>query len=48
MVFAPYVPFYTSPPLVQPYGVTQRGIWTEYAKLIVDTNFFATGEVVNV
>lgn len=48
LVFAPYVPFYTSPPLVQPYGVTQRGIWTEYAKLIVDTNFFATGEVVNV
>lgn len=48
LVYAPYVPFYTSPPLVQPYGVTQRGIWTEYAKLIVDTNFFATGEVVNV
>lgn len=47
LVYAPYVPFYTSPPLVQPYGVTQRGIWTEYAKLIVDTNFFATGEVVN-
>lgn len=48
LVYSPYVPFYTTPPLVQPYGVTQRGLWTEYAKLIVDTNFFSTGEVVNV
>ena len=48
LVYAPYIPFYTSPPLVQPYGETQRGIWSEYAKLIVASNFFATGEVVNV
>ncbi len=47
LVYAPYIPFYTSPPLVQPFGVTQRGLWTEYAKFMVDTNFFATGEVVN-
>lgn len=48
LCFAPYIPFYTTPPLVQPYGVTQRGIWTEYAKLIVNSDFFSTGEIVNV
>lgn len=47
LVYAPYIPFYTSPPLVQPYGVTQRGIWTEYATVLVDPNYYATGEIVS-
>lgn len=48
LVYSPYVPFYTTPPLVQPYGVTQRGIWTEYAKLCVNSDYFSSGEVINV
>lgn len=44
-VYAPYIPFYTTPTIVLPDFIAQKGMATQWGKRKVNGNFYATAQV---